>query len=339
MLSIRLPSRPNCGSGWLSAQIVTRKESNQVQFAHMIFCCSDVELFFAHSILAVGSPLEASNPEVFMAVTKSTAIKSSSLWLGSGMAGFRALPKGKGKRPAVILLHERYGLAQHTKDLTVKLARAGYVAIAPDLFWRFTGDRKALSAGDARVRLRDSEVVQDIGEVLDHLKALALVDASRVAIIGVCATGRHSILLQAHRSEISAAVVFYGAVGGEGWSVDDYRQEPLEKLIERLSAPLLGIFGEADHGISIDAVKKLRACLEQYKKSYHIKLYAGAPHGWLNDTMPGRYRKEAARDAWQLLLAFLKKTLGSGWDRKRILYNYESNISPNYDFTKNVRYE
>ena len=274
-----------------------------------------------------------------MAGMKPAAIKSSALRLGRGMVGFRALPKAKAKRPVVILLHERYGVVQHTKELVVKLARAGYVAFAPDLYWRFTGDRKALSSGNARVRLRDNEVLQDLEEVVDYLKGLTFVDASRVGIIGVCATGRHSILFQAHRKDVSASVVFYGAVGGEGWSVDECRQEALEKLIQRLSAPVLGIFGEADHSISVDAVMKFRSCLEQYKKSYHIKLYPDAPHGWLNDTMPGRYRKGAAKDAWQLLLAFLQETLGSGWDRERILWNYESSVSPRYDFTKNVRQE
>ncbi|MGH7843734.1 MAG: dienelactone hydrolase family protein [Candidatus Binatia bacterium] len=274
-----------------------------------------------------------------MAQMQSTGTKSAALKLGSGMSAFRTLPKAKSKRPAVILLHERYGLAQHTKDLTVKLARAGFVGFAPDLFWRFTGDRKGLAEGRVRLRLRDNEVLQDLEEVIDYLKGLALVDSSRMAVIGVCATGRHSILLQAHRKDIGAAVVFYGAVGGEGWTVDECRQEPLEDLIRTLSSPVLGVFGEADHGISIDAVMKFRACLEQYKKSYHIKIYPDAPHGWLNDTMPGRYRKEAAQDAWQLLLAFLKKTFGNGWDRERILWNCENNVSPNYDFSKNVRYE
>ena len=274
-----------------------------------------------------------------MAGKTSTASRSSMMRLGSGMGAFRTLPKAKTKRPAVILLHERYGLAQHTKDLAVKFAQAGYVRLAPDLFWRFTGDRKGLSQGSVRVRLRDNEVLQDLGEVLDNLKRSKSVDASRIAVMGVCATGRHSVLLQAHRKDVAAAVVFYGAVGGEGWSVDECRQEPLENLIQKLSAPVLGAFGEADHGISIDAVMKFRSCLEQYKKSYHVKLYADAPHGWLNDTMPGRYRKEAAKDAWALVLAFLKKTLGTGWDRERILWNFESSSSPNYDFSKNVRYE
>jgi len=268
-----------------------------------------------------------------------SGVKSSAIRLASGMGAFRALPKAKTKRLAVILLHERYGLAQHTKDLAVKFARAGYLCLAPDLFWRFTGDKKGLLQGRVRVRLRDDEVLQDLDQGLDHLQGLTSVDAERIGVMGVCATGRHAILLQAHRKDVRASVVFYGAVGGAGWSVDECRQEPLENLIQNLSAPVLGAFGEADHGISLEAVLRFRSCLEQYKKSYHVKLYADAPHGWLNDTMPGRYRKEAAKDAWALVLAFLKQTLGGGWDRERILWNFESSSSPNYDFSKNLRYE
>src|SRR3972149_10752938 len=90
-----------------------------------------------------------------MAAKKRSAITSSMVQIGAGIGAARALPKAKGKRPAVILLHERYGIDQHTKDLTVKLAQAGFVGLAPDLFHRFTGDRKAGLRGAQRVDLTD----------------------------------------------------------------------------------------------------------------------------------------------------------------------------------------
>jgi carboxymethylenebutenolidase len=100
----------------------------------------------------------------------SAKITSSTVRLGGGMSAFRALPKAKGKRPAVILFHERYGIVQHTKDLVVKFAQAGYVALAPDLFWRFTGDRKALQRGEVRADIRDSEALEDTTASLEYLK-------------------------------------------------------------------------------------------------------------------------------------------------------------------------
>lgn len=274
-----------------------------------------------------------------MARLRSAQVQSSTVRFGSGISGFRSLPKAKRKRPAVILLHERYGVVQHTKDLTFKLAQAGFVGFAPDLFSRFPGDRKALQRGEARVELRDHEVVEDLGEAVYYLKGLPTVDSSRIGVVGICQTGRSSLLLAAHRGDVSACVVFYGAVGGKEWGTNDLRPDPVTSLIERLSCPLLGVFGEADHLISVDDVQRFRAFLEQNRKSYHIQLYRNAPHGWLNDTMPGRYRKEAARDAWQLLIRFLTRTLKNGWDRSRLLWTFENDIATDYDFTNNVRLE
>jgi len=241
-----------------------------------------------------------------MALQKSAQVHSSMVRLGNGMSGFRALPRAKGKRPAVILLHERYGVVKHTKDLTLKLAQAGYVGFAPDLFYRFTGDKKTLERGEVRVELRDDEVLTDLGGSIDYLKKVPSVDSSRIGIIGVCQTGRQSVLLAAYGKELSSCIVFYGAAGGREWTTDEFRPEPIESLIGKVSCPVLGVFGEADHLISVDDVLRFRDCLEKYKKSYHVRIYRGAPHGWLNDTMPGRYRKEAAWDAWGLLLSFLK---------------------------------
>jgi carboxymethylenebutenolidase len=113
----------------------------------------------------------------------------------------------------------------------------------------------------------------------------------------------------------------------------------IEEMLQKLSCPLLGIFGEADHIISVDDVLRFRAALERNKKTYHIRIYPDAPHGWLNDTMPGRYRKEAARDAWNFLLSYLKKTMSQGSNKGRISWTFESDFSAGYDFKKNVRLE
>ncbi|HEX9146636.1 MAG TPA: dienelactone hydrolase family protein, partial [Candidatus Binatia bacterium] len=172
-----------------------------------------------------------------------------------------------------------------------------------------------------------------------YLKNSTYVDGSRLAIIGVCQSGRQALLLPANRDDISGAVVLYGAIGGKEWLANDLRPTPVEDLIARVNCPVLGIFGEADHIISVDDVLRFRNGLEKEKKNYHVRLYRDAPHGWLNDTMPGRYRKEAAKDAWVLMMAFLKKCFANGWDKERIVSTFESDCSTRYDFTKNVRME
>lgn len=274
-----------------------------------------------------------------MAEKQSPGVTASMIKFGKGISAARALPKTKGKRPSVILLHERYGIDQHTKDLTVKLAKAGFVGLAPDLFSRFTGDRKALQRGEVRVEIRDDEALEDLGAAMEYLKKLDHVDASRIALIGVCQSGRQPLLLAANRSDIAAVVVLYGAIGGREWLANELRPTPVDQLIARCSCPVLGIFGEADHIISVDDVVKFRDCLEKANKSYHLRIYRDAPHGWLNDTMPGRYRKEAAKDAWNLMMSFLKKSFSGEWDKHRMMWTFESDFSTQYDFKKNVRLE
>jgi len=276
-----------------------------------------------------------------MAATQSNGIMPTMIKYSSGISAVRAFPKAKDndKRPAVIILHERYGIDQHTKDLTVKLAQAGVVGLAPDLFHRFNGDRKAVLRGEQRVDLTDDGALEDLNAAVEYLKKLKNVDAARIGIIGVCQTGRQPVLLAAKRSDVAGAVVLYGAIGGKEWLSNNLRPTPIEELISQVTCPVLGVFGEADHIISVDDVVRFRNCLERQKKNCHIRIYPDAPHGWLNDTMPGRYRRETAKNAWNLMMAFLKKCFIGGWSKERIVCKYESDYSTKYDFSKNVRLE
>jgi carboxymethylenebutenolidase len=274
-----------------------------------------------------------------MAARKAGGINQNLIKYGAGISAVRALPRAKGKRPAVIILHERYGIDPHTKDLTVKLAQAGFVGFAPDLFHRFTGDRQAVLRGEQRVDLTDDGALEDLNGAVDYLKKQKNVDPSKIGVIGVCQTGRQPLLLAARRNDIAGAVVLYGAIGGKEWLANSLRPTPVEDLVAQVKCPVLGIFGEADHIISVNDVARFRNCFEKAKKNCQIRLYRDAPHGWLNDTMPGRYRKEAAKDAWHLMLAFLKTCFAGAWDKNRIVCKYESDYSTQYDFSKNVRLE
>ena len=138
------------------------------------------------------------------------------------------------------------------------------------------------------------------------------------------------------RSDAACAVVMYGGVGRNDWASNDRRPSSVAEFIGDLSCPVLGLFGEEDHIISIDDVQRFRAELERANKSYRIRVFRGAPHGWLNDTMPGRYRPEAAKMAWSELTTFLHSTLEAerGPD---VAWEFASDISPDYDFTENRR--
>jgi carboxymethylenebutenolidase len=253
--------------------------------------------------------------------------------------GFLGHPGGGGKRPAVIHLHERYGIVQHTTDLAQKLVDAGYVTVVPDLFSRFTGDRQALARGDSRVELADEEVFQDVDSIVTYLHTLPDVDGSRIAMIGVCQTGRQPILISANRDYLSAIVIMYGAVYNADWESQPLRPEPISALLERVSCPVQGIFGELDNLVPVDNVLRMCNVLATAKKSFDIRVFADAPHGFLNDTMPGRYRAPQTQAAWSRILSFLDATLRKGWNKGRVIWRLESDTSADYDFSKNRRWE
>jgi carboxymethylenebutenolidase len=241
----------------------------------------------------------------------------------------RATPAG-----AVIVLHERYGLVQHTLDLAQRLAADGYVALAPDLFLRWPGDRAALARGEVRVTLPDDEVAAVIDQAIDFMKPRA----ERVALMGVCQSGRYPIVVGSRRTDLAACVVFYGASQQRDWDASALQPESMGDMLRRLTAPALFVFGERDHTISLDNVRRVRDALEAGRRSYRMKVFPDMPHGFLNDTMPGRYRQKEAGEAWQMLLAFLAEVFAGQWNG-RVRWEFEGASSLNYDFSRNVRLE
>jgi carboxymethylenebutenolidase len=253
------------------------------------------------------------------------------------MTAFMGCPEGHAKRPAIIHLHERYGIVKHTLDLAEKLVDAGYVVLVPDLFSRYTGDRQALTRGDVQVELSDEEALEDLDACIAYLQNLPNVDGSRLAMIGVCQTGRQPLLVSVKRNDLAGVIVLYGAIYRVDWEAHPLRPEPIDRFLERVSCPVQGIFAELDHLVSLESILRMRSVLETAKKSFDIRIYPDAPHGFLNDTMPGRYRPEQAKAAWEQILTFLNTVLDTGWDRERVVWRFDGDISPNYDFTKYKR--
>ena len=254
-----------------------------------------------------------------------------SVQLASGMNCLVAKPTTQEKRPAVIWLHERYGVVQHVHDQTQRLADSGFVGLAPDLFHRFTGDREALAHAGERCELQDETSVQDLEEAIAYLRSLSYVDGDHIGIVGVCQTGRQPLVYSAERTNLAAAVVFYGGVYPREWTADELRPKTIDAYLPHLSCPVMGLFGEADRLVPLAEIERFRAYLEKHKKSYHIRLFADTPHGWLNDTMTDdRYRPEAAREAWALMVSFLNEVFSGKWDPSRVLWRFESDTSPDY---------
>ena len=234
-------------------------------------------------------------------------------------------------------MHERYGLVQHTRDQAVRCARDGFLTIAPNFFFKHA-DQAALARGDSRYDLGDVESNSYLRAVLAMLAEHPQADMTRVAVAGYCQTGRHPLVFAA-AVPIAAVVVWYGAASKREWGVNERQPKPLEEIIRALSCPVFAAFGALDHIISLDDIRRFRNALEDAGKSYDIRVYERAPHGWLNDTMPGRYRKAEAEAGWAAQQSFLARVLAPGFQQSNVSWQFACERPADYDFTTNVRLE
>jgi carboxymethylenebutenolidase len=220
------------------------------------------------------------------------------------MPAFLAAPTNTGRHPAVIVVMEAFGLNGHIEDVTRRIAAEGYVALAPDVYYRSLPDNKVgynelPKAIGLMQKLEDGKIVSDIRAALDYLATRPDVSADKIGITGFCMGGRISFLVACELSDrIQAAAPFYG--GGIAG---------LLGKADKIKAPLHLFFGERDAFIPQDQVKAIDAKLRELKKSYKLDNYAGADHGFFCNDRPS-YNEKAASDAWTKLKAFFREHLG-----------------------------
>lgn len=251
-------------------------------------------------------------------VTAQTVIKTDSSGLVTGevmipvgdfkMPAYRAAPQGKANAPVVLVVSEIFGVHEHIADVARRFAKAGYFAIAPELFVR-QGD--AGSYGEIAKLI--SEVISKVPDrqVMGDLDACAAwargqgADASRLAVTGFCWGGRITWLYSAHNPAVKAGVAWYGRLVGQ--ANDLTPRHPVD-LVGSLHGPVLGLYGEADTGIPLASVEQMKKALAEgsaaARKSEFV-VYPAAPHAFHADYRPS-YRKEAAEDGWKRCLAWFK---------------------------------
>ncbi|HET8548595.1 MAG TPA: dienelactone hydrolase family protein [Bryobacteraceae bacterium] len=214
--------------------------------------------------------------------------------------GHLARPKAQADapRPAVLVLHENRGLTEHIRDVTRRVARAGYVGLGIDLVSRAGGSYKFTDPEEGAAAYRKTErgaMLEDMLSGLEYLKAQKFVRGDRLGAVGFCAGGGNCFNLAANSKDLTAAVVFYGAP-----------PSPLSAL-DGMTAALLGIFAEEDARINAQVPALIAALLEKEKR-FGIHIYPGTNHAFHNDTGP-RYNRAAACDAWANTLEFFNAFL------------------------------
>lgn len=239
--------------------------------------------------------------------------------------------------PVVLVCPERYGLVQHTVDVVDRFAEAGYVAVSPDFY-------SDVEIGDPEARLpelADDAVLRHVRAALEGAARVEGADLDRVCVLGVCRSGSWGLLAAAELPAVRSVIALYGAAAKKEWATGERRPTAYDKVLAASTAPVLGIFGERDHTISVDDVRRLRTALEDAGRSYEFVLEQGLPHGWLNPTMPGRFREEAAERTWARMLAFVERTLAAGPapGEGDLRWRFEAVVSRDYDFASNVRVE
>ena len=232
------------------------------------------------------------------------SIRETTVQYPSGNVTIRAYvaaPQTKGKRPAIIVVQEWWGLTDHIKDIAKRFATEGYVAIAPDLYSRL-GHALTTDAGEAGKlmnALKQEDGLADLNATVAYLKSVPEVNVNKIGVTGFCMGGSYALMLPCVNGDIKAAAPFYGQVPNP--------DTPLQKLV----APVLYFYGEDDGWITKADVQRLAAALKKYKKTGEIKTYPGAPHAFFRDTDKSVYRPEAAKDAWARAKAFFKQQLDS----------------------------
>jgi carboxymethylenebutenolidase len=210
--------------------------------------------------------------------------------------GFIAYPEKPGKYPALILIHEWWGLNDNIKDTAKKFSRLGYVAMAADLYGvpGTTDMNKARELAGA-VRNNTDEALKNLKNGVNFLKARSDVNPDRIASVGWCFGGGWSYQMAKNDLGVKATVMYYGNFNTQ----DD---------LKMMKSHIIGHFGEKDTSIKVDDVKQFQATLKTLSGAHEIYIYPNAGHGFANET-GAAYVKEAADIAWERTVEFLKKNL------------------------------
>ena len=219
---------------------------------------------------------------------------------------YAARPDGPGPFPTVLVIEEIFGVHDYIKDVCRRLAKLGYLAVAPELYARLADLSKMTDPQqifrDVISKAPDATILADLDSTVAWARAHGHGDTARLAVTGFCRGGRDVWLYAAHNAALKAAVAWYGPIGGTPTPIQPHTA--LE-VAPGLRCPLLGLYGGADASIPPDQVQAAAAAARAAGRTVEIVVYPEAPHGFHADYRPS-YHREAAQDGWQRMLAWFR---------------------------------
>ena len=229
--------------------------------------------------------------------TEAEVVTSKETFEGDGLEvdAFVARPDEVEKAPAIIIVHEWWGLNRHIEDIARRFAEEGFIAVAADLFeGKTTKDAQEASKLMGALKLEDG--LARLQVVLKRLRATP--EVTSVGVAGFCMGGTYALLL-ACKAKVEASAPFYGDM-------------PDMSVVGKLSCPVLFIGAEKDQWITVEKMNRLDAALKQYGKEGEVRIYKGADHAFFNDTRPEVYSRADAEDAWKRVIEFFNERLRKG---------------------------
>jgi carboxymethylenebutenolidase len=220
---------------------------------------------------------------------------------------YRAM-RDKGRHfPVVLVVQEIFGVHEHIKDHCRRFAKAGYLAVAPELYAR-QGDVSKISDwkqifAEVVSKVPDAQVMSDLDATIAWAGKSGSGDVKRVAVTGFCWGGRIVWLYAAHNPQLKAGVAWYGRIKGDATELQP--KYPIDVAAD-LKAPVLGLYGGKDQGIPLADVEAMRAALAAAKKPSEIVVFPEAQHGFLADYRPS-YSERDAKEGWAKCLAWFRE--------------------------------
>ena len=236
---------------------------------------------------------------VVLLATFSFAADSKTVSYKSGDETVQAVlytPAGKGPFPAIIVIHEWWGLNDWVKDEAGKLAGEGYVALAIDLYRGKVATTPEM-AHEIMRGVPEDRAKRDLHAAFEFLQSQPDVKKDRIGAIGWCMGGGYSLDVALQEPTLAADVINYGHLATDA------------DALKKINAPILGLFGGQDHGITPDDVHKFEAAMKQLGKKIDVKIYDNAGHAFENPNNKSGYRADDAADAWKRTVSFLAETL------------------------------